>query len=81
MVEGLSHILSHAKTIRGNRALQISHTLNISHFLFVDDILVLCEGSKRDLEMLDQGLNLLMTRAGKVVNKDKTLIVMAQIDP
>lgn len=79
--EGLSRIMSHEKSIGGYRGLQISHTLNISHFLFMDNILIFYDGFRRDLEKLDQGLNLLMTGAGMVLNKDKSSIGMSLMGP
>lgn len=81
VAEGLSHFLSHAKSTGSFRGLEITHTLCISHFLFVDDILSFYYGTRRDLEYMDQGLKLIKAAAGMVINEDKSMIVMAQIDP
>lgn len=49
--------------------------------MFVDDILVFCDGTRQDIDNLDQGLKLLMFASGMVVNKDKSSIVMAHMNP
>lgn len=77
MEEGLSHILTQEKHTWGKRGLQISPTLSISHLLFVDDMLVLCDGTKWDMDKLDQGLKLLKFASGMVIYRVKSSIVTA----
>jgi hypothetical protein len=38
--------------------IKISNGLAITHLLFVDDILIFCDGSKRDADILKEGLTL-----------------------
>ena len=47
-----------AKRSRGFKGLPISQVMYISHLLFVDDILIFCDGSRREVEKLCQGLAL-----------------------
>ena len=49
VAEGLSHVLKEAIRLGNFIGLQLAQNLNISHFIFVDDILILCSGSVRDL--------------------------------
>ena len=65
----------------GFKGLHISHVLYIFHLLFVDDILMFCDGSRRDLEKLEQGLNPIEIVVGMVINDGKPLIVMSRLDP
>jgi hypothetical protein len=54
----LSRFLNEAKTTGKFRGINISSGLHISHLLFVDDILIFCDGSRRDTENLCDGLTL-----------------------
>lgn len=81
VAEGLSCFISHTKQSRGYNGLQITQTLHISHLLFVDDILIFCDGSKRDLDRLVQGLNLIKSAVGMVIIEAKSSIVTAQLLP
>jgi hypothetical protein len=58
VVESLSHFLTEAKTTGTFRGIKISSVLHISHLLFVDDILIFCDGSRRDTDKLCEGLTL-----------------------
>lgn len=49
--------------------------------LFVADILVFCDGSKQDLDKLDQGLNLIRIVAWMVINEGKSSTVRANLEP
>jgi hypothetical protein len=55
VVESLSHFLNEAKSTGTFRGIKISSGLHISHLLFVDDILIFCDGSRRDTDKLCEG--------------------------
>jgi len=59
MVEGLSGAIGEAKSRGDFKGISISSTLRpITHFLFVDDILVFCSGRRGDGEKLSTILDL-----------------------
>ena len=69
VAEGLSRFLDVAKCYRGFKGLQISQVLYITDFLFIDDILIFCDGSMRDTKKLAQGLNIFQKIAGMQANE------------
>jgi hypothetical protein len=52
-VEGLNRALGEAKRQGTFYGIQISPNLKISHLLFVDDVLIFCVGTRRDVETLE----------------------------
>ena len=65
----------------GFKGLHISQVLSISHFAFVDDILIFCDGSRHDYANLSQGLNLFQGSTGMQVNERKNPISTANLNP
>jgi hypothetical protein len=45
VVEGLSRALDHASANREFHGIAISHNLRLTHLLFVDDVLIFCNGT------------------------------------
>jgi hypothetical protein len=78
--ECLSHFLNEAKSIGNFRGIKISSGLHISHLLFVDDILILCDGSRRDTEKLCDGLTLFKQATSMLINEHKSSITFASLD-
>lgn len=68
VVEGLSCFLGDVKRTTDFKGIPISKILFISN-LFVDDILIFCDGSRRDVEKLSQDLTLF-----KIVNESNSTI-------
>jgi hypothetical protein len=54
VVEGLSRVIREAKRQGTFSGIHISHNLKISHFLFVDDVLIFYDGTRRDVETLER---------------------------
>jgi hypothetical protein len=52
VVEGLSKAIAMEKTNRNFEGIVISSTLRITHLLFVDDVIVFCNGSRREVWVL-----------------------------
>lgn len=71
VAEGLSRFLDRTKRSGGFNGLQISQVLSISHLLFVDDILIFCDGSRHDVGKLCQGLALYKTSSRMQINEQK----------
>jgi len=74
VAEGLSRFLQNAKQEGSFKGIPISPVLYITHLLFVDDILIFCDGSRRDLLKLREGLQLFKVVAGMSVNTNKSMI-------
>ena len=53
VVEFVRHFLEATKISGSFKGLPISQVLYISHLLFVDDILIFCDGSRRDVLWLE----------------------------
>ena len=73
-MEGLSRILKKAHSNGDFRGISVSQDLAITHLLFVDDILIFYDGSRRDIQKLSQGLKLFKRAFGMVINEDKSTI-------
>jgi hypothetical protein len=80
VVECLSRFLNEAKTTGNFRGIKISPGLHISHLLFVDDILIFCDGSRRDTENICDGLTLFKQAMGMLINEHKSSITLASLD-
>ena len=62
------------------KGIPISEVLFITHLLFVDDILIFCDGTHQDIIKLKEGLHLLQVATGMVVNDDKSTISYSNLD-
>jgi hypothetical protein len=76
-VEGLSHFLAVAKNSGRFKGIKISPGMYITHLLFVDDILIFCDGTKRDADKLFEGLTLFKKATGMLINAQKSSILFA----
>jgi len=75
VAEGLSRALKEAIRLGNFTGLQLAQNLHISHLLFVDDILIFCSGSVRDLCALDHILKLFSKETGMDINVGKSTII------
>jgi len=57
--------------------IKISIGLSITHLLFIDDILILCDGSKRDADLISEGLTLFKSTTGMLINAQKSNILFS----
>jgi hypothetical protein len=58
VAESISHFLTKEKVGGCFSSIKISNGLAITHLLFVYDILIFCDGSKRDPEIFIEGLTI-----------------------
>jgi len=82
VAEGLSRYIKDA-VVKGNfGGIQIARGMIITHLLFVDDILIFCNGSRRDTECLLEGINLFKRATGMLINADKSTLTenMTQVE-
>ena len=52
----------------------LTNNLRISHLLFIDDMLLFCDGSRRDAETLEKTLDLFKKATGMLVNNHKSCL-------
>ena len=52
----------------------------ITHLLFVDDILIFCDGTRRDIIKLKEGILLLQVATSMLVNDEKSTISYSNLD-
>jgi hypothetical protein len=74
VAEGLSHSLAHAKSHGLFRGVQISQTIYLSHLLFVDDVLIFCDGQRGDAEALYNLMKLFSRVTGMQINEGKSTL-------
>ena len=75
VAEGLSRALKEVIRLGKFTGLQLAQNLNISHLLFVDDILIFCSGSVRDLRTLDDILKIFSKATGMDINVGKSTVI------
>jgi hypothetical protein len=78
VAEGLSRFISGANLGGRFAGIKITNGLIITHLLFVDDILIFCDGSTRDADTLSEGLTLFRTATGMRINAQKSSILFSQ---
>jgi hypothetical protein len=73
MVEGISRLIK--KTLENGRlkGINIGTTCNITHLLFVDDILIFFEGTRRVIEKFKNILELFCKSTCMTINLDKSI--------
>jgi len=76
VMEALSRLIKSAKRDGTIRGLKISEECYLTHLLFVDDVLILLDGSIRDTTSFNNILRLFAHATGMEVNKDKSTITM-----
>ena len=74
VVEGLSRALRDAKNHGSLKGIHISQALQITHLLFVDDILIFCIGSMRDTNTLQDILELFSKATRMEINERKSTL-------
>lgn len=75
VVEGLSQFLKKAFVEGDFKGIPISPTLYITHLLFVNDILIFFDGSRRSLQSLSYGIDLFHIASGMEINDEKSSII------
>ena len=60
--------------------LSFGNGVTLTHVLFVDDIILVSDGSKQPLLYLREVLNCFCKASGRVVNEDKSTILHARLE-
>lgn len=79
VAEGLIRFIIKAKNEVDFRGIDISLGLSITHLLFVDDILIFCDGSRRSLHWLADGIDLFHKATGMMINAEKSTVNWANL--
>ena len=80
MVEGLICLIHHAKNNGSFWGIHIGGLTNVTNFLFVDDILIFCYGSRREVAMIQCILDLFVEATSIVYNKRKSMLSFMNLD-
>lgn len=80
VAEGLSIFMKKASSEGNFRGLPISQVLDVTHLLFVDDILIFYDGSFRDVNILCQVLELFKCGSGMIINDEKYFVTWENLD-
>ena len=79
VVEGLSRFLIDAIWKRDLTGLELASGLQLTHLLFVDDILLFCNGSRRDVDCLHRGITLFKVTTGMQINLQKSTLSLIHL--
>ena len=81
VAEGLSRALRGARADGRFTGIQIAPNLNITHLLFVDDVLIFCSGSKGESKVLKEILDLFSKATGMEINAGKSSLTTHMLRP
>lgn len=80
VVEGLSRFLKEAIKRGDLTGLILAQGINLTHLLFVDDILLFCRGTRRDIDCIFRGLNLFKIATGMMINFQKSTVSFFRLE-
>eukprot|EP00253_Pinus_taeda_P024332 PITA_24332 len=78
VMEGLNRLIASAKSAGDLCGLKISDDCFLNHLLFVDDVLILLDGSIRDSLTFSKILLLFLSASGMLANQSKSTITFAR---
>lgn len=76
-MEGLSRLITSAKRSGNISGLKIMENFDLTHLLFVDDILIFINESVRDTTSLNEILHLFCSATGMEINRGKSSISLS----
>ena len=76
VAEGLSRAIRAAKVEGRFAGIQIASHLNVTHLLFVDDVLIFCSGCRGDTRALQEILALFTKATGMEINFGKSSLTI-----
>ena len=79
VAECLSRFIIKARVDGNFKGISISPGLSISNLLFVDDILIFYDGSRRSLHWLVEGIKLFHSATGMLINEGKYSVSWANL--
>jgi hypothetical protein len=74
VVEGLSRSIKEATKTGNIKGINVGTSYYVTHLLFIDDILIFCEGTRRMVENLREIINLFCEATSMKLNIDKSTI-------
>ena len=80
VAKGLSRFLWDAVRRGELTGLILAPGINLTHLLFIDDILLFYRGTRRDIDCLYRGLNLFKTAIGMVINLQKSTVSFFRLE-
>jgi len=80
VAEGVGRYLKKTNFEGNFRGLPLSQVMAVTHLLFVDDILIFCDGSFRDINQLCHGLDLFKRASGMLISEEKYSITWANLE-
>ena len=81
VAEGLSRAIRVAKAEGHFTGIQIAPNLNITHLLFVDDVLIFCSGTRGESKVLLETLDLFSKATGMEINAGKSSLTTHMLRP
>ena len=70
----LSRIIQHPKREGSFKGIRINNTVELSHIMFVDDVVILEEGTRGDLKEAEKILDLYKKATGMHINMEKYIL-------
>lgn len=80
VAEGLSRFLKEAVRRGDLTGLILAQGINLTHLLFVDDILLFCRGTRHDIDFLYRGINLFKISTGMMIDLQKSSISFFRLE-
>jgi hypothetical protein len=80
IVKGLSVLIRQAVVDGSIQGIKISDFVRVTHLLFVDDVLLMGKGMMEEWIQLKQTLDLFSNATRMLVNKEKSLFLVAEVD-
>ena len=80
MVEGLGRALLAAKEIGVFSGISFGNDISLSHVLFVDDIVMITDGSDQSLSFLYEILQIFCKASGMRINEEKSSLLHFGLD-
>lgn len=77
-MEGLSRLIDSEKRRGRLKGLKITEHFNLTHLLFVDDILIFLSGSVQDTTSMNEVLNIFSRAMGMEINRGKSTISFSE---
>jgi hypothetical protein len=76
VVDCLTRALCDAKKVKGFLGVRLGCLVNLTHLLFIYDILIFCSCENHDVSVLKEKLALFSKATGMIINKEKYAIYL-----
>ena len=80
VVEGLGRALLSAKASGDFHGISFGNDITLSHVLFVDDIVMVSDGSEQSLSILYEIMQTFCKASGMLINEDKSPLLYSGMD-